>query len=145
MESTTKIQDFDYGFKCFLFPSYSRHPNRGLGFYEKEEVTHEEVEGGELRSAGPEGRTRGGGGADRCHVELRHDGGEEFRGQVIQALSSGLAGRHFGFGFGFLGTAQDLARPNFVRSRAELVCSLIFPRGRFLLAVSHSLKNNFYI
>jgi hypothetical protein len=80
MESTTKIQDFDYGFTCFLFPSYSRHPNRGLGFYEKEEVTHEEVEGGKLRSAGPEGSTRGGGGADRCHVELRHDGGEEFRG-----------------------------------------------------------------
>lgn len=94
---------------CFLFPSYSRHPNRGLGFDEKEEVTHEEVEGGEeeLRSAGPEDRTRRGGGADRCHVELRHDGGEEFRGQVIQPLRSGIACLHFGFGYGF-GTAQDL-------------------------------------
>lgn len=110
MESTTKSKILTTVLRVFFFPSYSRHPNRGLGFYEKEEVTHEEVEGGELRSAGPEGRTRGGDGADRCHVELRHDGGEEFRGQVIQALSSGLAGRHFGFGFGFLGTAQDLVQ-----------------------------------
>jgi len=74
-----------------VFPASKQRPR----FYEKEELTHEEVDGGEegeeLRSAGPEGRTRGGGGEDRCHVKLRHDGGEECRGQIIQALRSGLA------------------------------------------------------
>jgi hypothetical protein len=52
---------------------------------------------------------------------------------VIQALSSGLAGRHFGFGFGFLGTAQDLVRPNFVRSRAGARVFFDFPTWQIFI------------
>lgn len=57
-------------------------------------------EGEDLIGACPESGTRGRGGADGSHVELRHDGGDECRRQEIQALRSGLGGRHFGFGSG---------------------------------------------
>lgn len=126
-----------------VFPASKQRPR----FYEKEKLTHEEVDGGEegeeLRSAGPEGRTRGGGGEDRCHVKLRHDGGEECRGQIIQALRSGLAGRHFGFGYGFLRIAPDLVvtshflyaigTAGLVGLGAVVECAFIFPTWQIFI------------